>query len=318
MELRKDYILDRWVIISSVRGKRPHEFKKKWETEKVDVCFFCPGNEGMTPAEIGRIAGKGKSWKFRWFPNKFPAVEKEGQAEIRTDNTFYTFSNSYGVHEIIVETPDHDKQLWDLKAEDIKEVLKIYSQRITALSKEPGIKYVAVFKNHGKEAGTSIVHSHTQIIAINHVPKAVRDEVEASKGNGGCAYCKIIESEKGSHRRCFENDMFVAFTPYASRFNYEIWVFPKKHVKSTVDMDDRMLGQLAEIMAKILAKLKDLGCSFNYYLHYAPEGEDLHFHIEFAPRIANWAGFEFNTGTIINSVPPEDAAKFYRDRKSVV
>lgn len=310
MELRKDYILDRWVIISSVRGKRPHEFKKKIEFEDVKFCFFCPENENSTPPEIGRVGGK--QWKYRWFPNKFPAVEMAGQADIRTDNTFYTFSNAFGKHEIIVETPEHNKQLWDLSADDIKGVLKIYIDRINALRKEPGIKYVAVFKNHGKEGGTSIVHSHTQVIAINHVPKAVREEAEASKKFDSCPYCRIIESEKNSYRRCFENEAFVAFCPYASRFNYEIWVMPKKHFRSIDEMDDPQLGKLAEIMKRILAKLRELACSFNFYLHYAPEGDDLHFHIEFAPRIATWAGFELLTGTIINSVPPEDAAKFYR------
>ncbi len=306
-EIRKDYILDRWVVISTGRGKRPKQFKKL-EAKDVEVDYFAPGNEHMTPPEIGRT-GTPKKWRMRWFANKFAALQPEGQMEIRTDNTYFTFSANYGYHEIIVETPEM-KQLYDLPLKDIEELLGVYRQRITELGTKEGIKYVSVFKNHGIKGGTSIVHSHSQVAAINHVPKEIRDRVEACKRFGKCPYCDIINIEKGSLRQCFENKEFVAFAPYASRFNYEIWVFPKMHIRSLEEVHD--LKQLAEIMHKILGKLKTIGADYNYYINYAPAGEDLHFHIEFAPRLATWAGFEIGTGDVINSVAPEDAAAFYR------
>ncbi|MBW2999775.1 galactose-1-phosphate uridylyltransferase [Candidatus Woesearchaeota archaeon] len=309
-ELRKDYILDRWVIIATERAKRPHQFKKEKAKEEKQHCFFCPGHEDETPPETFRIEEKGK-WKIRVFPNKFAAVKPEGNAEIRTDNKYFTFSDNYGAHEVLVETNNHKKQLSDLSIKQLKQVLDVYCLRIKELSKINGVKYVQVFKNHGKEAGTSIVHSHSQIIAYNKVPEVVEQEVNVSKNYGGCPYCEIIETEKNSHRRCFENDSFLAFTPYASRFPFEIWIFPKNHVKSITELDDKALNDLASVMRPILLKLKELNASFNYVLHYAPEGEDLHFHIELMPRLATWAGFEFN-GTVINIQSPEEAAKFYR------
>lgn len=310
-ELRKDYILDRWVIISTGRKKRPKQFKKL-EAAEVKVDFFAPGNEAMTPEEIGRIGAK-KKWEMRWFENKFPALKPEGQADIRTDNTYFTFSGNYGYHEVLVETPRLDKQLADLNVNEIEKLLEVYNARIEDLSKKPNIKYVCVFKNHGQKGGTSIVHTHSQIMALNHVPKDVRDEIEACKRFERCPYCDIINIEKQSLRRCFENDDFVAFAPYASRFNYEVWVFPKEHVITLADVKN--LKALAEILKLILKKIKNLGADYNYYLHYAPDGEDLHFHIEIAPRIATWAGFELGSGDVINSVSPEDAAKFYRGER---
>jgi UDPglucose--hexose-1-phosphate uridylyltransferase len=89
----------------------------------------------------------------RWFANKFSAVEPKGNSIIRTDNTFYTFSDAYGYHEVIVETNDHNKQLYDLPKEDIKDILSVYGLRIKELLKDKNIKYVSVFKNHGKDAG---------------------------------------------------------------------------------------------------------------------------------------------------------------------
>lgn len=307
-EIRKDYILDRWVVISTGRGKRPKQFSKA-EAAGVKVDFFAPGNEEMTPPEIGRTGTK-KKWRMRWFENKFPALQPEGQHDIRTDNTYFTFSVSYGHHEVLVETPRTDKQLYDLGIKEIAELFRVYNSRIEELGSKPNICYVCVFKNHGRRGGTSIVHSHSQIMALNHVPKDVRDEVEACKKFGACPYCDIIGIESRGERKCFENNEFIAFAPYASRFNYEVWVFPKKHLRTLGDVND--MKPLAEIMKKVLKKIKELGADFNYYIHYAPEGEDLHFHIEVAPRIATWAGFELGSGEVINSVSPEDAAKFYR------
>jgi len=265
----------------------------------------------QTPPEIMRVPdGKG-GWKIRVFPNKFAAAEMSGDFNVKTDNKFYTFSDGYGKHEVIVETADHDRQLSDLGDEEIKEVLKVYSQRIREVSSIEGIKYVSVFKNHGKDAGTSIVHSHTQLIALNIIPPLVQEELDAIKKHGSCPYCEIIENEKKSDRRCFENGNFAAFCPYASRFHYEIWVFPKKHIKSITLMDDNMLADLAEIMKKILVKLKEANAPYNYALHYHDD-DAYHFHIEVLPRLATWAGFEYSTDMAINSVAPEDAAKFYR------
>lgn len=315
MELRKDYILERWVIISSGRGKRPFEFKKQEEKNEAKNCFFCPGNEKLTPPEIGRL-GKRK-WRVRWFPNKFAAVEEQGDPAIRTDNKYFTFAAGYGTHEIIVETNDHKKQLSDLGLTEIKDVLKTYQERIKELSSKENIKYAAVFKNHGKDAGTSLVHSHSQIIAYNKIPTEVKEKLEAVKKYDHCPYCDIINIEKGSHRKCFENEHFAAFTPYAPRFHYEIWIFPKKHIKNITELNEEELISLAEIMKKILQKISAINASYNMELYYSPEKENLHFHIEITPRMAIWGGFELLTGDTINSVSPEEAAEFYREQKEV-
>jgi UDPglucose--hexose-1-phosphate uridylyltransferase len=315
MELRKDYILDRWSVIAEKRAKRKHEFKKEKKDEKKPSkdCFFCPGNESLTPNETGRIEKNGK-WTIRWFPNKFPAVNKEGNPSIRNADKYFTYSDAYGIHEIIVETPDHNKQLSDLSEKKIKEVLEVYSKRIKELGRLPETKYVLVFKNKGAEGGASLMHSHTQLLTYNKIPELVKDKVEASKKYEKCPYCEIIEIEKKSHRRVFENNSFVSFTPYSPRFNYEVLIFPKKHIKNITEMDENMLSELASMLKKILSKLKEVTESYNFFLHYSPEGEDLHFHIEICPRRSDWlwAGFELGTNATIIAVSPEDAARFYR------
>ena len=312
LKLRKDYILDRWVIAASVRAKRPKQYKQKIKAKEPKLCVFCPGNEALTPPEIGRIE-KNNKWVLRWFPNKFPFVEQKGSAKIKTKNKFLTHSSGYGKHEVIADTNKHNVQLWDTKKEHIKLLLEVINNRITALEKLKNIKYVSVFKNHGEKAGTSIIHSHVQITAISNIPPAIREEITAIKKHKKCPYCNIIKIERKSKRKCFENKTFLAFAPYASRFNYEVWIFPKRHIKTLNELKDNEMLDLADMLRKVLRKLKELNLSHNFYLHYSPKKADLHLHIEIAPRIATWAGFEFSSGITINSVMPEFAAKFYRN-----
>jgi UDPglucose--hexose-1-phosphate uridylyltransferase len=318
MELRKDYVLDRYVIISEIRGLRPVFLRKEAHMDRVtddrSSCLFCPGHEYLTPNEKGKL---GDPWNIRWFDNKYPAVEPVGKQYIQTDNGYFTFSDAYGYHEVIVETNNHDKQLFDFSDAEIKNLLLVYKNRIEDLSNKDYIKYVLIFKNHGPNAGTSLIHSHSQVLAINHIPKLVREELSAAANHTTCPYCGIVAAEKGSLRRCFENNSFLAFTPYASRFNYEIWIFPKKHYLSLTQLNDGELLELATIMRQVLSRLKILDCSYNYFIHNTPKElmghpRALHFHIEITPRIDTWGGVENGIETFINKVSPETAAKFYR------
>jgi len=312
-ELRKDYVLDRYVIISTDRAKRPDQFKQEIKKQQQDdICYFCPGNEHMTPPEIERFPEQSKDWQIRVFPNKFAAVKPEGKFDITTDNYFYTFSDAFGYHEIIVGTPKHDEILADVSEEHLANLFKVFKKRIQVNMNSDNIKYVSVFKNKGVAAGTSIYHSHCQLISYNIVPEIILEKEAALKKHKECPYCYILQIEKNSHRRCFENKDFVAFTPYASRFPFEIWVMPKRHILNITDFSDQEFVYLAEIMKKILMKLKELNANYNFYLQYGVE--KMHFHIVIAPRLSTWAGFELSTQTIINSMPPERAAEFYRQK----
>ncbi len=309
-ELRKDYILNKWVYLVPGRRARPKELSAAF-TEKHKVDYFAPGNESQTPPEIGSIKDDKGNWKIRWFENKFPALTQEGSSEL-TKNHFYTHSSNFGYHEIIVETPDSEKQLQDFSVDDTAEVLKVYADRISALSKKDNIKYVLVFKNFGMKAGASIVHSHSQVTATAIIPPLVNEKILASNKLVDCPYCKIIEAEKNSPRFCFENDFGIAFCPYASFYNYECWIFPKKHLDRFEDFD---MNAIAELLHKVLNKLKELNSSYCFAIHYGPGDSRLHSHIVITPQIATWGGFERGGGFVINTVTPEDAAKFYRGKE---
>ncbi|MFH1722292.1 MAG: galactose-1-phosphate uridylyltransferase [Candidatus Altiarchaeota archaeon] len=313
-ELRKDYLLDRWVIVACDRGKRPTDFATASEGSEDKVCFFCPGNEHMTPPEISRIEEDGK-WIIRVFPNKFPAVDTSAGESFKD---FLEMVPVYGLHEVVAETNDHAKTLSDMPVDHLVKVFDVYMERIKELEKDPKSKYVSVFKNHKKIAGASLSHSHTQIVSIPVVPPLVKAEVEASKRyieeHTSCPFCDIWRKEAKSERAIFEDENVVSFAPYASRFNFEAWIIPKRHVKNFNELEEEEKQSFVSALKTILERLRDgIGDpGYNFYLHYSPNGEDFHFHLELCPRIGKWAGFELATEIIINTMPPETAAKFYR------
>ncbi len=184
--------------------------------------------------------------------------------------------------------------------------------RVGHLENMKGIQYVQVFKNHGKDAGTSLAHSHSQIMALSQVPSHVTEKIDAAKQFKKCPYCEISKIESRSSRKILETKEIIAFCPYASRFNYEAWIFPKNHKKTFAELNELELKGIAEALKKILVSLKSMNASYNFYIHFAPADKDLHFHVEITPRVSTWGGFEISTNSIINSVLPEDAAKFYR------
>ncbi|MDP7116001.1 MAG: DUF4931 domain-containing protein [Candidatus Woesearchaeota archaeon] len=309
-EIRKDYALDRWVIIAEKRKARPHQFSQAAAPSGA-TDFFAPGNEELTPKEIGRVQFKG-SWLMRWFSNKFPAMTLEKAVKkskaFKMKKGFFTSTPAYGHHEVIVETPTKN-QLWDLSEYEISELLQVYALRIDQLMKEKDVAYVSLFKNHGSKAGTSLLHSHSQLITTPIIPSYIKEKAKAYKSS---TFTKIINQEQSGPRHVKDTKTFFAFCPYASRFNFETWIFPKKHKKSLSEFTEKERNELAKVLKKVLGNLKTVTDSFNILIFHSPKGVDLRFHIEIIPRNATWAGFEYASGIIINSVAPETAAQILR------
>ena len=318
-QLRKHYFLEKYAIIATERAKRPSDFKK--EGRKIspkETCPFCPENEHLIPRIIEEVK-KDEKWELRAIENKFGYVGKNAPF-IRTDNEFYTFGNAYGSNEVIIETPLHGEEFEDLSEERINKTLKLITQRIKESYENKGVEYVSIFKNRGEDAGASLSHSHHQIISYNLFPSEIKEEVSAikdykSKNNGVCPMCKVILSEKDSERRIYQDEKFVAFTPYASRFCFEAWIMPRRCVHSLTELSDEEMMILSKILKKTLLTLNKMNYpAYNlFYKMSNDKNKDFHFRIEIAPRLAKWAGFEYTTNTIINAVTPESAAKFYRN-----
>lgn len=328
-ELRKDPIIDRWVIISTERGKRPVFFSEELLPSKAAVCPLCPGNEAMTPPEVyikkaSDLQGNVSKWSLRVVPNKFPALRIEGDLG-KEGLGLYDKMNGIGAHEVIVETPNHGENLWDMPVDRIKDVFTAYRERIVDLSRDKRFKYIMVFKNHGSVAGASLDHSHSQLIALPIVPKRVVEEINGGlmyyKFKDRCIFCDMIIQEKEEDIRVvYENEHFIAISPYAARFPFETWIMPKKHEAVFAD-HDRQDGffSLSQALSAILKRyVRVLNAPpYNYVIHTAPSGNGnishFHWHIELIPRLTKMAGFEWGTGFYINPTPPEEATVYLKE-----
>ncbi|MEO0081478.1 MAG: galactose-1-phosphate uridylyltransferase [candidate division WOR-3 bacterium] len=325
-ELRKDPVLGRWVIISTERSRRPSDFRRPAHqpvTGHNQPCPFCPGNEHLTPPEIMRRPESGQ-WSVRVVPNRFPALTPEGQP-VRQGVGVYDKMTGIGAHEVIIETPDHCLSLADVEPGHFSEVIWTFHDRHVALSADPRLRYVLVFKNHGAGAGASLAHSHSQLIAMPVVPVLVKSELEGAaqyfRFRNRCVYCDMLKQElQETVRLVFENDSFVVFQPFAPRFPFETWVVSRRHLGSFATMDAAHVTDLALALKDILGRMNRglSGPDFNFVVHSAPltepDPEYYHFHIELMPKLTTIAGFEVGTGFYINPVPPEDAACFLRQQ----
>lgn len=327
-ELRKDPIVGRWVIIATDRAKRPVTPKPEPPLSSGGICPFCEGQEDKTPNEILAYRENGtrpneRGWRVRVVPNKFPALQIEGDLQKRGDG-IYDKMNGVGAHEVILECPHHETSMAKLPVSNIQEILWSYRDRLVDLKKDPRLVYGMVFKNVGALAGASLEHSHSQLIVTPIVPINVQEEMNGSQEffnyRGRCIYCDMIHQELSTEKRIvLDSPNFVAFCPYAGRFPFETWILPKNHNSHFENSQKIEIEELGGILKNILLKLQIAldDPAYNYIIHTSPfVNQSLpyyHWHIEIIPRLTRVAGFEWGTGFYINPVPPEQSAAFLRD-----
>jgi len=330
-ELRKDPVTGRWVIISTERQKRPNDFV--FERARLigrEHCPFCPGHEALTPPEIlsYRQNGgppNGPGWDIRVVPNKFPALQVEGGLD-RMGEGMFDRMNGIGAHEVIIETPNHDRTLASMSEPEIERVLSAYRDRIVDLKQDRRLRHILIFKNHLAPAGATLEHTHSQLIALPIVPDFVREEVDGARRHFAekerCVFCDIIHQELADGRRVvLENADIVAVAPYAPRFAFETWLLPKRHGARFEEAARHEYESLARLLKSVLARMNRAleSPAYNLIVHTAPFSDDVrdvfHWHIEVLPKLTKVAGFEWGTGFYINPTSPEEAARVLRNTK---
>jgi UDPglucose--hexose-1-phosphate uridylyltransferase len=324
-EHRYNVITREWVIIATERAKRPDQFKRTNPRKElpayVSNCPFCPGNEKMTPPETYVVPAKG-DWRVRVTPNKFAAVSPEGERKRFVQGIKRTITG-VGVHEVIVETPDHSTTTALLADRDVETIVETYLNRFKAASKDPRVEQVTIFKNHGDAAGTSLEHPHSQLIATPVITTQLRDRLFSALDHfdeyGECIFCRVLELElKENIRMVLETEHFVTFIPFAVLTPFSQLIMPRRHLACFHEMSDAEAADLARILRRTLVKLyRGLGDpDYNYVIRTAPS-ENMgvkyyHWYVSIIPRLTKMAGFELGTGMFINVSLPEENASFLR------
>lgn len=273
-----DIKTQRWIVIASGRVKRPSDTEKipvSTPVPKVDP--FAAGNEHMTPPEVFRV-GDGEAnkpgWKVRVVPNKFPITD---------------------THEVIVHSPDSQKDFEDFEVAQVKDILFAYRQRYN-VHRADG--QVLIFCNHGEHAGASLTHPHSQLVVI---PKQINLDVLVREPVNN-----VVE----------DNTHFVVYCPDFSQWPYEVWIAPKSENTYFGDLSDEMIDDLSKILKSTICRLKgcydnadtvairkDMPFAYNFYIFHGHS-----WYLRIIPRFIHRAGFELGTGLSVNIVDPEDAA----------
>jgi UDPglucose--hexose-1-phosphate uridylyltransferase len=328
-ELRQNLATKDWVIVAHERARRPHDFaaaNRRPRTEDLpdhdDACPFCTGREEETPTPTLCWPAKGP-WQLRAFPNRYPALQPD------TDHSqcltgLKRCVSGVGYHEVLVETPRHNICPALQSPEEIQLTFKAFQHRGRRMVRDPHVEHIVYYKNHGPAAGTSLIHPHCQLLGLPMIPRDTRQRIEEARRSvddtGVCPYCRMLEMELADRERLVaENQLFVAFVPYAANSPFHIWVLPRLHRPSFLKIGDDELASLGGLMREVLGKLyHGLGDpDYNYIIRSAPmrdvDSDYLHWYLSIVPRVTKSAGFELGSGMYINPALPEESAALLRD-----
>lgn len=322
-EIRLNKVMGRWVIVAPNRGGRPRDFSAQEKSGKAAPtydadCPFCPGNEERL-SRIMLETGQDGQWQTRVVCNKFPALSPLGTTQ-RSREGIYLKMSGYGHHEVVIETPRHDRQPAAMTPAEVEGIVDTYHRRYLHFMQQDQNRLILIFRNHGRRAGTSLNHPHSQIVVTGMVPQHVRRrENEARRYHdkfGSCLFCDILDYEiRHGERMLLENDAFAGFVPFAADVPFEIWIMPKRHQPDFGSIDARQKTDLAAALQESLKRLCDklADPDYNYMIHsaarHSADEPHLHWYVRIAPRLTTRAGFEIGSGISVNpSLPEADAA----------
>jgi UDPglucose--hexose-1-phosphate uridylyltransferase len=327
-QIRLNKATRQWVIYAPTRRKRPQDFQQSEQSKSsfqhTKPCPFCPGHEPSLETIILEISHPHKEgWQTRVVGNKFPALTPDEDIH-RSMQGIYLTMPGYGKHEVVIESPDHDQDIATMSLEEVEILIETYQWRYRQLMQVHENMLVIIFRNHGKRAGASLSHPHSQIIATGIVPHHRRWQEEEAQRYfdywSRCVYCDIVAFEMEDRQRVIdENESFIAFVPFAAEVPFEIWIMPKEHQADfgmiTSDQRTDFARILQGVLRKLYVKLNDP--DYNYVINsaarYKADEPQVHWYCQIQPRLTTPAGFELGSGIPINPSLPELDAEFLRN-----
>jgi UDPglucose--hexose-1-phosphate uridylyltransferase len=320
MEIRRDPITQSWVVVGQREGAE----------ESAHGCPFDAGVVEKRPAILTWPAEG--PWQVRVLPHPEPLYRIEGEPG-RSAEGMYDKMGATGAHEVVVETPQHDKKMSQLSDEEIERVLWVWASRIVDLKKDARFKYVGVFKNQGAPAGDEWSHAHSQITATIFVPRRIKYELSSAsewfRERERCIFCDVVRQDEKQGKRIVDvQGDYYALCPYSSRVPFEIWLLHRRHnhlFEQPRQGSNRR--QLAALLGRVLRRLEKIAPSFHLVVHTAPNtrnkkgelagywktlAEDFHWHIEILPILEKRSKSYSIKEVYFNSVLPEQAAEQLR------
>lgn len=322
-EFRYNKLARKWVLFAPNRAKRPIDIQQQAQVAEqgsLESCPFETGRENMTAKELLRIGDK-DNWRIRIVPNLYHALSiDEGPKSYKYQS--FEAKNGFGAHEVIIETPEHVKQMYHFALDEFIDYFTAIQMRIENLRKDTRLKYFSIFKNSGQNAGATLEHSHTQLIVMPFIPEKIKKDLISytlhRQETERDFFDDLIYDERRFKKGVlFENSFFIAFCPYASMFPFETIIISKEPIASIIHCENVHLYALSEVMEFVFQKLYEaLGnFSFNMLIKNGDINDPNNpnrLHLQIIPRLSNIAGFELESDIYMNTVLPELVAKVLR------
>lgn len=344
-ELRQNVLTGRWIAVAPNRGERPVRWPGPYlegPGVRAPACPFCPGHEEELASVLVEVKDERQpGWRLRVVPNRYPAFTNDAARGEWVDPQLAEAGRSaacgltlgsdvpvrisgavpaVGYQEVIIETPQHVRDLPDMRPEELSEVIEMYHRRYLAVSESAPWCRVFLFRNRGRAAGTSIEHPHTQLVAMTAIPPEVRVReirmLAYHNDHGRCLLCALSEVEPGwTERLVLETDHFQAFVPWAAEVACEVWIVPRRHQAEFGETTRQEREALADVLGEVLRRLRHRAGDppYNFMIHSPRRSRSgspaFHWFLQIRPRTAQVAGFELASGVSINASSPErDAA----------
>ncbi len=324
-ELRREPVTRMWVVTTTDHPKGPSDylpFKPPYRFQEPEgECPFCPGHEAMTPQETFSMRTEKGEWLVRVVPNKFPFFHIEGDFDRRPEG-MYDVMEAIGAHEIVVESPVHQQSLATMTPPEIERILLAYRERFIDLKKDRRFEQFLILKNY---PGIFNRHPHSHVVAMPVIPRRIDEEIwgvlDYYQRRERCIFCDMIKEEISAKKRIvLESVHFLVYSPFASRYPFEVWVIPKNHSPDFDQITEEERGDLSIALHSLFVRFYKLLSDPPYSLtfHTSPvqsrfHRNEYHWHIETRLRIGLREGFEWGTGFFVNPTPPEYAAELLRE-----
>jgi len=317
-ELRWHPLLGEWVVTATHRQERTF-------FPPPGYCPLCPTKPGGFPTEVAE-----PTYDVAIVENKFPSFQPQPPAPAVEGSDLTPVLPAAGYCEVLLYSAEHDATLVSLGRKTVYKVVQVWRDRYEELGRQPGIEYVFVFENRGREVGVTLSHPHGQIYAFPFVPPIPKRELENMERywyqHRRCLLCDQLQNELAESTRIVSQyGQFVVLVPFYARFPYEVHIIPQRHCGSLSDLNPQEDWDLAGAVYDVVARYDQVfGVPMPYMmvLHQTPTDGGAypyhHFHLEFYPlqrspdKLKYRAGCETGAGTFITDVLPEDWAKQLR------
>ncbi|MEZ5037760.1 MAG: galactose-1-phosphate uridylyltransferase [Chitinophagales bacterium] len=318
-ELRYNPLLNTYTIVAAIRQNRPN-FPKDW-------CPFCPGEGKKVP----------NNYEVLVYPNDFPALDYQNEIGNETANETYSRKAAKGACEVILYSPNHTANLYDLSDAHVLKLVKTWVERFNFHKNFDDVKYIFPFENRGKEVGVTMPHPHGQLYAYPFIPQKIETEITNSKKyfekHQVNLFDVMLKDEIAFQQRVvLETETFLVYLPFFTDYPYGIFIVSKKERLYISDFNEEEQLELSILLKKVVRMFDNLFAKtfpFMMCIHQGvvnsieyPEAEQrefYRFHIEFYPPLRDenaikyYASSEMGAWAAANTKLVEETAKGLRN-----